>query len=106
MRIASISDQEIRFDGGHAITFDHEQDCCEENYADFEQVDDIARAATFTHPLQFEAVDGFGFRFGNENNMHFVPCYSFQNGYYSSDIRIFYDGKEVLYFDAQEMLDD
>ena len=105
MRIASISDKEIRFDGGHTITFDHFRDCFEENYADFEQVDDIARSATFTHPLQFEAVDGFGFRFGNENNMHFVPCYSCQNGFYSSDIRIFYDDKEVLHLDATEIID-
>lgn len=101
MRIVSVSDQEIRFDGGHVITFDHAQDCYEENYADFEQIDDIARAATFSLPLQFEAVDGFGFRFGNENNMHFVPCYSYQSGYYSSDISIYFDGKEVLSFDSE-----
>lgn len=101
MRIVEISEDAIRFDGGHSITFCHDIDCYEENYADFEQIDDIARAATFTHPLQFEAVDGSGFRFGNENNMHFVPCYSYQSGYYTSDISIFYDGKEVLSFDAE-----
>lgn len=101
MRIAEISDEAIRFDGNHSITFYNGHDLCYYNFADFEQVDDIARAATFTHPLQFEAVDGFGFRFGNENNMHFVPCYSYQSGYYTSDISIFYDGKEVLSFDAE-----
>lgn len=105
MKISRITDNEILFDGGHTITFDHYQDCCEDNYADFEQIDDIARAASFTHPLQFEAVDGYGFRFGNENNMHFVPCYSDQNGYYSSDIQIYYDGKVVLSFDAEERCD-
>ena len=105
MKIWKITEDGIYFDGGHRIEFDHDQDCCEQNYADFEQVDDIARAATFTHPLQFEAVDGFGFRFGNENNMHFVPCYSCQNGYYSSDIKIYYDGEEVLSINAEEIID-
>lgn len=103
MKISRILEDGIYFEGGHAITFDHKQDCCEQNYADFEQVDDIARAAAFTHPLQFEAVDGYGFRFGNENNMHFVPCYSCQNGYYSSDIQIYYDGEKVLSIEAEEI---
>ena len=107
-RIDEINEDYIRFEDGSMITFQHYQDCCEWNYADFEQLDDLARSAMFdTANLTFEAVEGSGFRFGNKDGrMYFVPCYSVQNGYYSSDIQIFYRRAdtdyllEVLTFDA------
>ena len=102
MKIKEINSGHILFDNGNIITFDHCPDCCENNYADFEQLDDIARNADFSPKLDFKAVNGSGFRFGNRpNNMHFVPCYSEQNGYYSDDIDIYYNGKKVLSFDAE-----
>lgn len=104
MHIVNIDEEEIRFEDGSVITFDHYQDCCEHNYADFEQLDDIARVATFdTKNMVFEAVPESGFRFGNEGNMFFVPCYSEQNGYYSDDIDIYYNGQKVLSFDCEEV---
>lgn len=30
-------------------------------------------------------------------NMFFVPCYSIQNGYYSNELNIWYDDKEVIH---------
>ena len=36
MKIVSISQEEILFDNKMAITQQHEQDCCEAVYADFE----------------------------------------------------------------------
>ena len=102
MKIKKITGEKILFDNGNEITYDHCRDCCECNYADFEQLDDIARNANFSTDLTFEAVDGAGFRFGDKpNNMHFVPCYSEQNGYYSEQIEIYYNGKQVLDFDAK-----
>lgn len=102
MKIKDINGARILFDNGNEITFDHYPDCCESNYADFEQLDDIAKNANFAPGLDFEAVNGSGFRFGNRpNNMHFVPCYSEQNGYYSEDIDIYYNGNKVLSFDAK-----
>ena len=35
MRIKTVTDENIVFDNGNVISFDHEQDCCEYNYADF-----------------------------------------------------------------------
>jgi hypothetical protein len=67
--IAEVTDEHILFSNGSEITFDHPQDCCEWNYADFEQIEDIARKTVFTLPLQFEEVDESGFRFGNPNKM-------------------------------------
>lgn len=96
MRILKITECSIEFDNGKEITFEHDQECCEINYADFEQLDSLARDVDFSEPLVFEEFD-YGFRFGNPPiNMFFVPCYSIQNGYYSSLLDIWYDDKEVI----------
>lgn len=96
MKIKEVTDEHILFDDGSDIISDYEQDCCETNYADFEQLDTIARITDFDPDLVFEKSD-YGFRFGNKpNKMFFVPCYSIQNGYYSNDLTIYYNGKEVL----------
>lgn len=106
MRIKEVNENMILFDNGNSITFDHEQDCCELNYADFEQLDDIARTTEFDPNLEFEALPEKGFLFGNRpNKMFFVPCYSCQNGYYSDEITIVYNGNVVLSFDAEEHSD-
>ena len=43
----------------------------------------------FPVDLTFEKVDGSGFRFGG-TYMFFIPCYSDQNSYYSSNIYIYF----------------
>lgn len=102
-KIKEINDEMILFDDGSKITYDHERDCCEHNYADFEQIDDIAKNTDFdTRAMIFEAVEDSGFRFGNENKMFFVPCYSDQNGYYTAEIDIYYNNIRVLRFDCEE----
>ena len=101
MKIKSIDDSAITFDNGMDITFDHVADCCEYNYAAFEEVDDLAKNFEFSENLIVEAIPGSGFRFGNNpQNMVFVPCYSEQNGYYSSDVDIYYNNKKVLNVDC------
>lgn len=90
MRIVSMDESELSSDNGACISVEHRQHGCECNYADFSQLDELARSAEFTEPLVFEKTD-FGFRFGNKPiNMHFVPCYSVQNGYYSSEVEVYY----------------
>lgn len=97
MKIKSVTDAGIVFDNGDTIRYFHDQDCCESNYADFEQLDDIARNYEFKGKLTFEAVPKAGFRFGDHpSRMFFVPCYSVQNGYYSTDVDILYNGETVL----------
>lgn len=105
MKIKDINEERILFDNGNTITYSHEQDCFECNYADFLQIDDIARSWDFDENLDFESIEEVGFRFGNlPNKMVFVPCYSEQNGYYSSDIEIYYNDSQELYFDAKEII--
>lgn len=101
MKIIEVADEYIKFDNGNSITYDHERDCCETNWADFEQLDDVARAHNFSENIIFEAVEESGFRFGDKKAMFFVPCYSDQNGYYSSSIDIYYNNVRVLAFEAE-----
>ena len=103
MKISEINRDYIKFDNGKLIEYYHRQDCCEDNYADFEAIDDLAKDVDFNENLDFEEDLDFeeceyGFRFGNKpNNMFFVPCYSEQkNGYYTMDINIIYNKKEVI----------
>lgn len=103
MKIVSVTDEEILFDNGNSITFDHVSDYCEHNYADFEQLDDIARTVEFDPNLEFQACEGAGFLFGNRpGKMFFVPCYSCQNGYYSIDVDIYYNGELATHLNCQE----
>lgn len=39
MKIENVTSSSIEFDNGSKITFYHEADCCERNYADFEQLE-------------------------------------------------------------------
>ena len=97
--IERITEEEIFFSNGSTISYDHCADCCEWNYADFSQLEELAKKTVFTFPLTFEKVEGAGFRFGNPvQKMFFVPCYSEQNGYYSDEIEIYFNGEEVLNF--------
>lgn len=100
MKITKITDEYIKFDNGSTITFDHQQDCCEDNYADFKQLEELAMDIDFKEPLEFESCD-YGFRFGNKNIMFFIPCYSEQNGYYTDDVDIYYNDKKVITIQAE-----
>lgn len=100
-KIVQIDSQFIKFSDGSQITFDHEQDCCEYNYADFEQLDDIARGYTFEGEMQFKTSGDYGFLFGDSRRMFFVPCYSDQNGYYTSALDIYWNGVPVLSVDCE-----
>lgn len=106
MKIKEVTSEHILFDNGSEITFDHDQDCCEDNYADFEQIEEAAWDCEFPESLLFEKVDGSGFRFGGHGTyMFFVPCYSEQNGYYTTDIDIYFNGKQMINLECKEVLD-
>ena len=97
MKITEVSSEYIKFDNGSIITFEHYPDCCEDNYADFEQIEEQALKTEFDEQLLFEKVDGSGFRFGSRGtNMFFIPCYSYQNGDYSSDLDIFFNEIHIM----------
>lgn len=94
--IVKVTQEHIELSNGALITYDHYQDCCEQNYADFEAIADRIEDAEFDEPIVFEKSGDHGFRFGNPGNMLYVPCYSIQNGYYSNAVDIYYRGQEVV----------
>lgn len=96
MRIVCITDDFIGFDTLDKISFKHEQDCCEHNYADFSVIKNhIFIHHDFDRNLKFEFVNELGFTFGDDDIKIFVPCYSEQNGYYSTDLDILFNDKVV-----------
>lgn len=99
--ISKITDEKICFSNGYVISYDHDSDCCENNYADFSHLDTEAMSYEFHDALSFEAVEDAGFRFGDSRRKFFVPCYSEQNGYYSSDIDIYLNDEQVLNFNCE-----
>lgn len=107
MKITKITDEKISFDNGCFLTYDHNQDCCEHNYADFSQLQDtgIEDEEFEFNEKMFEFEDGEGFRLvANSGNKYFIPCYSYQNGYYSSDLDIIFDngvGKYIVNINCQ-----
>ena len=103
IKVIEITDKYILFDNGYQITYYHTPDCCEHNYADFNQLEDTGIENFIFKDLKFEAVDGKGFRFGDDRLMFFVPCYSDQDGYYSTDLDIYLNDKIVLNFNCEEV---
>lgn len=97
MKIKEITCEKILFDNGNKIFGDHVPDCCEDNFADFEYLEDECGIFDFDFPedLMFEKLDD-GFRFGSKERMFYVPCYSLQNGYYSSDVEIYYRNEDKI----------
>ena len=78
--IAEVTEDEIRFSNDQKLWFSHYVDCCEYNYADFEQIEPLALQTEFDWPITLEAAGKSGFRFGNPpGKMFFIPCYSRQN---------------------------
>lgn len=95
MRIKEVTEDYIVFDNEMTISFEHERDCCERNYADFKQIEPLAMEYDFDEELIFERADD-GFRFGDKNQMFFIPCYSEQYGYYSPCVDIYFNDTRVL----------
>ncbi|MBR5513691.1 MAG: hypothetical protein IKV85_06865 [Ruminococcus sp.] len=104
MKIIDYNDEYIRFDNHSLITYWHEQDCYEHNYADFNQIDLIGINHNYDENLRFEHVENCGFRFGDDKLMTFIPCYSEQNGYYTNEIEIYYNDKKVLTVNCEERI--
>lgn len=94
-KIFTVNRDEIIFDDGSELTYRHEKECCETNYPDFERIEELAKGYEFEMPMLFESCK-YGFRFGDERQMFFVPCYSEQNGYYTEEIDIIFNGETVI----------
>ena len=102
MKIVKIDSIGIEFDNGAKLTHFHYQDCCENVYADWKNIQvltKIGRNSISTEELDFDenltehilGLKGVGFVLEDKNGIQlFVSCYNQQNGYYSSDLELIY----------------
>ena len=99
VKISRIEEDYIEFNDGRKITFRNDE-MWARNYAAFSALKDCGvqhvKFNTKDKDIQFEKAANHGFRFGDGIMMFFVPCYSEQNGYYSCDLDILFDGQVVL----------
>ena len=75
----------IKLKNGTTIVDNHEQDCCENVYADWSALEDTTfhdEVVSFEQLELKEEHEGFSI------NGYFVPCYEQQNGYYSNNLEI------------------
>jgi hypothetical protein len=98
MKLINIGyDQEVYatvllFDDGTKLYGEHDQDCCECHYLDFEHLelsDFDGLEFDLSNESFFERVSGYGIRLLPKNGLPIaVPGYGSNNGYYSSNIRL------------------
>ena len=83
------------FENGERIklSYDHNQDCCEHVYADFEQIKYYKKEIIGKEfkEMVIQGVDEIGFIICLYQDWEkavkvFVPCYNEQNGYYGSNL--------------------
>lgn len=113
MKITKIDEKTIKFDDGFSgktLEWEHEQDCCEDVYADFSALKAYNISPKTGEPLSIYDVDfeetilnlivpvedeGFSL-VSKKGEKFFVPCHNEQNGYYSDDLFLIltdaYDG--------------
>lgn len=98
MKIKKWDDDYIWFTDGSTISYDHFQDCCEYNWADFSVLETFYQNEEFDD-FEVTPVDDCGFLLelkqqNTPTKKIFIPCYSDQNGYYSDDLTIIIRGPE------------
>jgi len=103
-KVISIDLENITFDNGAIMYSHHSQDCCEEHFLSFKDLelsDFDGLSFDLTSDKFFKRVPGFGIRLV-PNNGHEVPIpgYGYNNGYYSSNLDLVIkseDGKRTIY---------
>lgn len=103
----SNSNSGIKIGKDWSLTDSHEQDCCENVYADWDALK--AHESWFGSSvtgITIKSVKGMGFLLCFEvygTYKYFVPCYNEQNGYYSSELHLVVkDGKDTKIIDISD----
>jgi hypothetical protein len=83
---------ELVFEDGTSLCSNHDNDCCETHYLDFDYVSmDDFEGLNFdlSNDNFFETVNGYGIRLIPTNGLPVsIPGYGYNNGYYSSDLEL------------------
>jgi hypothetical protein len=83
---------ELVFEDGTRLYSNHNQDCCENHYLDFDYVSmDDFEGLNFnlSNDNFFETIDGYGIHLIPTNGISVpIPGYGSNNGYYSSNLEL------------------
>lgn len=109
-KVIYVDSDVLRFDDRSELYSEHDQDCCENHYLsfsgfslkDFEGLEFDLTARNF-----FEKVEDFGIRLLPINGQPIsVPGYGYNNGYYSSNLKLVLDRNgDVTKFDITDCQD-
>ena len=117
MKIKKIEEEVVTFDDDSKLFSDHDQDCCESHYLDFEilknynisnktgkTIDIYQQEFDFSNGVPFKRVEGMGILlFDKEGNSYLINGYGYNNGYYGTNIDLVYHkGKEKHIYDVTE----
>lgn len=122
MKIDRIDTSEIRFDNGTVLGYYHDQDCCEQVYADWEYLNqynilpstgeiisiyDIEFDEDIVNNLEFEKNMGIKL-VSKTGDKWFVPCYNEQNGYYNDELELLIGIKDkpTITIDISDYVED
>lgn len=86
----------LNFQNNSSITFStyHSRDCCESVYGDFSiaKYHESQLINKELRKVQVKSVSGMGFllcfKVDYDDVKIFIPCYNYQNGYYSSNLEL------------------
>ena len=124
MRIEKWDDEKVLFSDGSVLKCTHKPDCCEYNYADFSILDVMYDGVEFSDwslelvNLGVNLVLHFDSEYRNNHYWRkkriYVPFYSSQNGYYSTEVDLIILNKaevrlqdlEAFYYSDEDNEDD
>jgi hypothetical protein len=106
IELMKVEDESVTlaFEGAESITFStyHYRDCCESVYGDFSIVKyhESELIGKDLSKIEVKSVEGMGFLIcftfkWNHAVKIFIPCYNYQNGYYSSNLDLQVDDNGV-----------
>ena len=98
IKLTKFDDEMIYFSDGSTISYSHYQECCECNYADFSALENYKDLLDWEwDDFTVRPINGTGIMLTLIGHNEFgipiapgilIPCYSEQNGYYSTDLDI------------------
>lgn len=111
MKIKEITENGILFDNGASLKDYHCQSCCEDVYADWQNMQVLTKLGMnsvnsdifdfseylLIDPTTIKLEQGVGFSLIDKNGLKlFVSCYNIQNGYYGDDLKLIYKDKNGI----------
>lgn len=95
--------------GDVVLSSDHSSDCCEHVYADFSVMKYHAEELKGKTPYELVllGVPKMGFILCLDNTKVLIPCYNYQNGYYSDNLSVMIkDGANSTSIDLMGFIED